>query len=98
MKRTLALCLITLPFLNSYADDGPTFVKVGGTYALTAGSGAAVPHIVTIAAAGGNGWFQVTTPGDTGPNAHPVAGLGQRWINFNQIVEVRETTAVKGPK
>jgi hypothetical protein len=98
MKLPLVLCLITLPFLNSYADGGPTFLKVGSTYSLTADSGAAVPHLVTITAAAGNGWFQVTTPGDTGPNAHPVAGLGQRWINFNQVVEVRETTAVKGPK
>ena len=98
MKLTLLLCLITVPCLTASADGGPTFVKVGSTYALTANSGASVPHLVTITAAGGNGWFQVTTPGDTGPNAHPVAGFGARWINFNQVVEVRETTAVKGPK
>jgi hypothetical protein len=98
MKLILFLCLVTLPCLSTHADGGPTFVKIGGTYALTANSGVPVPHIVTIAAAGGNGWFQVNTPGDTGPNAHPVAGLGQRWINFNQLVEIRETTAVKGPK
>jgi hypothetical protein len=99
MKTTFfAICFILLLCLSTYAGEGPTFVKIGSTYALTANTGVGVPHIVTITGSGGNGWFQVTTPGDTGPNAHPVTGLGQRWINFSQLVEVRETTPVKGPK
>lgn len=95
---TFAVFLIIASCFSSHAADGPAFVKVGSTYALTATSGVSVPRLVTIAASGGGGWFRVTTPGDTGPNAHPVAGLGERWINFNQLVEVREAIPNKGPK
>ena len=99
MKLTLfCSLLIALGLSRSYADEGPTFVKVGGTYALTATAGVTLPRLITISASGGGGWFRVTTPGETGPNAHPVAGLGDRWINFNQLVEIRETVPMKGPK
>jgi hypothetical protein len=96
MKTILLVFLTTTLFSASTYADAPTFVKVGSTYSLTANSGAAIPHLVTITAVGGGGWFRVSTPNDSGPNAHPVAGLGDRWINFSQIVEVRET-AVKNP-
>lgn len=99
MKTVLfAVMLVMMSCFSSYADEGPAFIKVGGTYVLAANSGVPVPHLVTIVAAGGGGWFRVTTPNDTGPNAHPVFGLGDRWINFNQVVEVRETISKKGPK
>jgi hypothetical protein len=98
MKTVLsAVMLVMMSCFSSYADEGPAFIKVGGTYALAANSGVPVPRVVTIVAAGGGGWFRVTTP-DDGPNAHPVFGLGDRWVNFNQIAEVRETTGKKGPK
>jgi hypothetical protein len=99
MKTILAALLATTLFsLSTYADDGPTFVKVGSTYVLTANSGVTLPHLVTIAATGGGGWYRVTTPSDNDPNGHSSAGLGDRWINFNQLVEVREAIAKKGPK
>jgi hypothetical protein len=93
-----AICLTILLLLSSYAEEGPSFVKIGSTYALTANSGVPVPPLVTVAGSGGGGWFRVTTPGDTGPNAHHSAGLGDRWINFNQLAEIRETTAKNAPK
>jgi hypothetical protein len=99
MKTVLSSFALVLLFgLTSYADDAPTFVKVGSTYVLTGATGVSLPGRVTITAAGGAGWFRVTTPIDAGPNAHPVIGLGDRWINFSQVAEVREVIGKNGPK
>ncbi|MEY2565287.1 MAG: hypothetical protein QOH88_3480 [Verrucomicrobiota bacterium] len=97
----LALIASTLLCISSYADEGPTFLKVGSTYALTAAPGITLPHLVTIAAVGGGGWFRVTTPKENappGPGPQHMEDLGDRWINFNQVIMVREAVPHKGPK
>jgi hypothetical protein len=102
MKSTLlALIASTLFCFGSYAEDAPTFLKVGTTYVLTAAPGVTLPHAVTIAAAGGGGWFRVTTPKEAappGPGPQHYEDLGERWINFSQVIMVREALPKKGPK
>jgi hypothetical protein len=97
MKITFLVLLTTTLFcFSSYADDAPTFIKVGGTYALTAAPGIVVPHIVIIAASGGGGWFRVTTPKETGPGPHRAEDPSDVWINFNHVAIVREPSAKTG--
>jgi hypothetical protein len=99
MKTTLLLLLSTILFcFSSYADDAPTFIKIGSTYVLTGAPGASIPRVVTIAATGGGNWFRVTTPKDNSPGPQKMDDLGDRWINFNQVIEAREAILKKGPK
>ena len=60
--------------------------------------GVAVSRVVTIAAAGGGGWFRVTTPKDTATGQQRAEDMGDKWINFNQLIEVREALVKKGGK
>ena len=94
---TLLILVASALFCSpSYAEDTPTFIKVGGTYALTAVPGVLVPHVVIIAASGGGGWFRVTTPKETGPGPHRAEDPSDVWINFNQVAVVRESSAKTG--
>ena len=92
MKTTLLILIAaTLFSFSSYADDGPGFVKVGGTYMITGAAGVALPQIVIVAANGGGGWYRVTLPKETNPDAHHSYELNaDMWINFNQLTVIRD--------
>ena len=100
MKTTiLTLIASAVVALSCYAQDAPNFVKVGGTYVLTAAPGVTVPHLVTIAASGGGGWFRITEPKDSAPATGPKRSedMGDTWINFHQLIMIREALPKKGP-